>query len=249
MTCWKHQEENASYRSEKKAVLTHLSKIFKELEIDATLKLKDFRRYECISYSVSVGAHKIAIFAKKFNMADAKEKQKLQSIMLDLNSGDSKKMMKAIKALEKNGDSSVIKPVVEILMNGLPEKQQSSLIELLCSLKDTSVVVEMMEVLEDEKFLPARQMVLSAIWNMKIDFSGYIDDFVYIATVGDFMEALDCLTIIENLEGPFLEEDILECQLHLKNYMESNPPHDEQRSHILSEIALLIKEINMNLDD
>ncbi len=181
---------------------------------------------------------------------ETKEKQKLQSIMLDLNSGEAKKVMKAIKALESNGNSSVIKPVVEILMNGgLSEKQQSLLIELLCSLKDTSVVVEIMEVLEDQKFLTARQLVLSTIWNMKVDFSGYIDDFVYIATVGNFMEALDCLTIIENLEGPFLEEDILESQLHLKNYMESNPPYDEQRSHILSEIALLIKEINMNLSD
>lgn len=191
----------------------------------------------------------MSIFAKNFNMTDTKEKQKLQSIMLDLKSGDDKKVLKAIKALEKNGDSSVIKPVVEILMDGLPEKQQSLLLELLCSLKDTSVVVEIMEVLEDEKLLPVRQMVLSTIWNMKVDFSGYIDDFVYIATVGDFMEALDCLTIIENLEGPFLEEDILESQLHLKNYMESNPPYDEQRSHLLSEIALLIKEINMNLSD
>jgi hypothetical protein len=106
-----------------------------------------------------------------------------------------------------------------------------------------------MDLLEDPELQEVRHILLSAIWNMKVDFSNYIDDFVEIATKGTFMEALDCLTIIENLEGPFLEEDILESQLHLKNYLESNPPIDEQRAHLLSEIALKIKEIDMELDD
>jgi len=107
----------------------------------------------------------------------------------------------------------------------------------------------MIEVLNEEKYLPIRQEILSTIWNTKVDFSNYIDEFVEIAVNGSFMETLDCLTIIENLEGPFMEEDILECQLHLKNYMESKAPKDEQKSQLLSEIALAIKDINENLID
>ncbi|MFT5859814.1 MAG: hypothetical protein ACI865_001918 [Flavobacteriaceae bacterium] len=182
-------------------------------------------------------------------MTKVQQKQKVDSLMLDLKSGETKKVLKAIKSLEKNGDSSTIEPIANVLLTGLPTKEQGLLVELLCSLKDTSVVVEMMDVIDDPKMITIRQLFLSSIWNMKVDFSGYIDDFVLIATKGSFMEALDCLTIIENLEGPFLEEDILESQLHLKNYMESNPPRDEQRAHLLSEIALNIKEIDMNLSD
>ena len=189
------------------------------------------------------------IFAKILNMTEGQQKQKLQSIMLDLKSEDSKKVLKAIKALERHGDSSTIQPIAGLLLNGMQDKEQALLVELLCSLKDTSVVVEMMEVIDDPKMISIRQLFLSAIWNMKVDFSGYIDDFVLIATKGSFMEALDCLTIIENLEGPFLEEDILESQLYLKNYLESNEAKEEQRAHLLSEIALKIKEINMNLMD
>ena len=83
----------------------------------------------------------------------------------------------------------------------------------------------------------------------KVDFSDYIDDFVLIATNGNFMEALDCLTIIENLEGPFMEENILECQLHLKAYLEKDHPKDDQKAHVLSEIAIKIKEFNEQLID
>jgi hypothetical protein len=182
-------------------------------------------------------------------MEDKKQKQKLNQILEDLRSKDKKKISKAIKSLESHGDSTVIRPLAEILMNGTNEKAQSEILELLSSLKDSSVTSEVMRIIEDENFLPVRQQMLSTIWNTKVDFSDYIDEFVEIATKGNFMEALDCLTIIENLEGPFMEENILECQLHLKNFMESNKAVDEQKAQILSEIALKIKEINMSLMD
>jgi len=179
-----------------------------------------------------------------------KQQQKVNLIIADLKSDDPKKVKKAIKSLETHGNATVIKPLFQSLKEGaLLEKYQTKILELLCSLKDTSVIPEVMDVLDDKELLDVRSLVLTAIWNMKVDFSGYIDDFVLIATQGTFMEALDCLTIIENLDGPFMEENILESQLHLKNYLEVRDKSDEQKSEILSEIALLIKKINIELMD
>lgn len=181
-------------------------------------------------------------------MADTKHQQKLQKILADLNSDDSKKISKALKSLEVHGDSSVIKPLAKRLLQGVSETNESEIIELLSSLKDTSSVVEIMDVLGDSEFRPIRQKILTSVWNTKVDFSNYIDEFVEIAVNGNFMEALDCLTIIENLEGPFMEENILECQLHLKSYMESNAK-DQQKEYLLSEIAIKLKDFNENLED
>ena len=182
-------------------------------------------------------------------MADKTQENKLKKILEDLNSSDTKKITKALKSLESHGDVSFIKPLAERLLNGVSDKNKSEIVELLSSLKDTSVCADMMDVIEDERFLPIRQTMLSTIWNTKVDFSDYIDEFVLIATTGDFMATLDCLTIIENLEGPFMEENILECQLHLKNYLERNEPRDGQKAELLSEIALKIKDINENLQE
>ena len=181
-------------------------------------------------------------------MAVKKQSQKLQSILSDLHSGDEKKVSKAIKSLEANGNSTVIRELAECLLHTTSEVNKKEILELLSSLKDSSISVEMIEVIGDEHFLKVRQPLLSTIWNMKVDFSNYVDDFVQIAVEGDFLEALDCLTIIENLDGPFMEEDILECQLHLKNYLEKNI-QDEQKAHILSEIAIKIKEFDQSLMD
>ncbi|HIP32410.1 MAG TPA: hypothetical protein EYG86_06595 [Crocinitomicaceae bacterium] len=177
-----------------------------------------------------------------------KKQQKLNKIIADLNSSEEKKVSKAIKSLEANGDSSVIKPLATRLMQDLSDKNKSEIIELLSSLKDTSARAELMYIVDDEKFLPIRQSVLTAIWNTKIDFSGYVDEFVFIAIHGSFLEAIDCLTIIENLEGPFMEEDLLESESHLKNYMTSDAPKDEQRAVILSEIALKLKDFMLDVD-
>ena len=182
-------------------------------------------------------------------MADKNENKKLKQILLDLRTTDDKKIAKAIKSLEAHGDASVIKPLADKLLEGLSEKNQAAVIELFCSLKDSSAAVEIMDVIEDEKYLPIRSTMLTTVWNTKVDFSNYIDEFVEIACKGSFMETLDCLTIVENMEGPFMEEDILECQLHLKNYLEDSAPKEQQKAELLSELALIIKDINMNLMD
>ncbi len=191
----------------------------------------------------------IVFLCKISAMANAKKADKLKQILTDLLSSDENKISKAVKALEAHGDSSVIKPLAEKLRDGVSDKNEKEIIELLCSLKDTSVTAEMMDIVEDEDFRTIRHLMLSAIWNTKVDFSDYIDEFVLIATQGNMMETLDCLTIIENMEGPFMEENILESQLHLKNFLEADSPKDEQKMHLLSEIALILKDINQNLQD
>jgi len=182
-------------------------------------------------------------------MEATKKQQKLDKIVTDLNSVDPKKVSKAIKSLESNGDSSVIVPIADRLLLEINEKNKSELVELLSSLKDTTTRGEIMAIIDNDKYLDIRQLMLSVIWNTKIDFSGYVDEFVFISIHGTFLEAIDCLTIIENLEGPFMEEDLLESESHLKAYMNSTETKDEQRAFILSEIAMKLQEFADNIED
>lgn len=182
-------------------------------------------------------------------MADKAQQKKLKVILEDLQSTDDKKVLKALKSLETHGNASVIPALADCLLREPSPVIEKEILEMFSSLKDSSTAVEVMEIVTDPTYWPVRQKLLTTIWNTKVDFSDYIDEFVEIAVDGDFIEALDCLTIIENLEGPFMEENILECQLHLKNFLESDAPRDPQKMHILSEIALKIKEINNSLTD
>ncbi len=181
-------------------------------------------------------------------MVATKQQLKVKQILEDIKSDDPKKVSKSIKSLEIYGDSSVILPLANILLSGINRKNEEEVVELLSSLKDTSTVVEVMEIIGDDKFLAIRPIMLSTVWNTKVDFSDYIDEFVEIAIKGTLIETVECATIIENLEGPFMEENMLECHLHLKDYIELTEHKDEHKAFLLSEIAIKIKDINEELD-
>jgi hypothetical protein len=174
---------------------------------------------------------------------------KVKQIIEFLNSYDEKQVKKALSGLKTEGDATVIVPLAELLLKDLETKKfHKDILEIFSSLKDTSTVETMIEVIREERFLPVRQLLLSTIWNTGLDYTNYLSDFVLIACEGDLLEALDCLTILENLPGEIEERHILEAQWHLKEYLEDTAPKDEKKAHIISEIALFLKDADQQID-
>ena len=106
-----------------------------------------------------------------------------------------------------------------------------------------------MEVLLNEETEVFRIKILTSIWNSKVDYSDYLAQFVKLAAEGGFMETLECLTVIENLDGPFEEEQFFESQIALKNYLDNRKSSNDEKAQLMSEIALLIKDLEENHDD
>lgn len=174
---------------------------------------------------------------------------KIKDIIDFLASDDEKLIKKALSALKVDGNATVIPVLVDLLLKNKDDKKfQKEILEILSSLKDTSATETMIEMLRDEKHLPIRQLLLSTIWNSALDYSNYMADFVLIACEGDLLEALDCLTILENMPSEIEERHILEAQWHLKEYIEDLAPKDEKKAQIISEIALFIKDIDKNIE-
>ena len=175
--------------------------------------------------------------------------KKIATLIADLKSGNAKKISTALKTLEASGNIQILEPLAEVLMDKNLVDSHKEIMEFLSSMKDSSAIDEMMRLLGEARFISIRQMLLTTIWNSPLDYSYYLPDFVDIAVEGSFMEAMDCLTIIENMEGPFEERHALESQLFLRDYIESKEPKDPQKQHIMSEIALFIKDLNDQDDD
>lgn len=175
------------------------------------------------------------------------ERQKKLKILLDdINSNDEKKIIAAIKALKMNGDESVIRPLVQMWNNNTFQSVQNELTVFFNDLKSNSSASILMEIINDEHYNKVRLPLLSSIWNSSVDYSEYLEDFVRLAIHNDFMIALECLTIIENLEGPFEEHHVLESEIALREYAEqqnSNKTDDDQKLHLIREIELIISSV------
>ncbi|MDC1194246.1 MAG: hypothetical protein P8M61_00055 [Crocinitomicaceae bacterium] len=174
---------------------------------------------------------------------------KIKQLVSDLFQKDEKKVIKTIVLLEGDGDASVIHSLCELYLENKSEKINGKLIEFLSKLNDSSAMKEMIEVIRDEKFAKVRQDLLNTMWQSKLDYSPFLADFVAIACDGSFLEAFECMTIIDNLDGPFEESQTLESQLYLKEYLETEKGKDKQRDEIVSDIAVLIKDFDRAIQE
>lgn len=179
----------------------------------------------------------------------SKKQEKIKALVDDLKNQSTNKVKTALDALQILGEASILKDIITALdLENLKSERNDLIIEFLNSLKDTSCREEIINLLEDSTFQAYKKIILSSIWNSPIDYSEYIDLFVKLSCEGDLIEALDCLTIIENMEGPFEEEQLMEAKLILNNYMEMKSEVDPQKEQLISEIALILRTIQLQLD-
>lgn len=179
-----------------------------------------------------------------------KKQDKIDSLLKDLTSSTITKVQTALDGLELIGNETVIYPILRLLTPTEDHNEKNQLLlEFLCTIKDTSSKETFISALEEQEFIPIRNKILSVIWNSPLDFSEYLDLFVRIAVEGTFMEAVECLTILENLEGPFEEEQLMEAQVILSSLKDKQ--FDHQKTTMISEIALLVKSFiqRANIDD
>lgn len=172
------------------------------------------------------------------------EKVKIGQLVNDLQSKDETKIASAIKAFAVHGHASVIEPIIEVWRSGLSAENEALVMDLFQSLKDTSAIEPLMEAFNDPKNKPLQRKLTAAFWNSKLDFSEYLSDFVLFGIEGDFLDALEAITVIENFESVAPESGILESQLLLTEYFGQTEGRDEQKDAILTDLALLLKDFS-----
>lgn len=192
-------------------------------------------------------------FARKSDnvSGNSKSKQhqlKVGQLLTDLRSADELKIGAAIKSFHVHGDESVIAPLVEVWRGGLSAENTAAMMELFEGLKDSSTVEPLMEAFRDEANAPIKRQLLSAFWNSKLDFSAYLSDFVLFAIDGDFLDAFEAITLIEQFETLVPESAIMESQLLLKEYFGGTDKRNEQKDTIMGDIALMVKQFDAESD-
>ncbi|MEY4658262.1 MAG: hypothetical protein RJB36_28 [Bacteroidota bacterium] len=175
------------------------------------------------------------------------KKVKLLEAMKQFQSEVETDVLSALKVFEQQGDLTILPQVIDKLRrcNLTVEK---AILSFLADIQKQEASSFFVQFLSDEKDAVIRQKVLTSIWNSKLSYDEHLPFFVMLASTGDFMQALECLTIIENMQGPFEEHHLLESQLLLKEYVEESKQEDEQKRQIMSDIAWFIKEQNEGID-
>jgi hypothetical protein len=174
---------------------------------------------------------------------------KLNQWQQELGSQELHVALAALKQIEEIGSIQIFPSLIQSLRASAPMQLEHAILKLIADIQSEEKIDLLMTAIDVEKDDAIRLKLLSCVWNSKQDFSNFLAEVVSLSTEGDFMQALECLTILENMSGPFSESQLLESQLYLKEYIESiNKDKDQRKAQIISEIALFVKEQNEGID-
>ena len=181
-------------------------------------------------------------------MAQKKITIPIKKAITDLASGDEKKMAKAIQTISASGNIAVLGELIALLSQTKNALVKKKLIALLSDIRATEAKQVFIDALNDDDFNNVKTDLVNVIWNSKLDFSEYIAEFVALSMQGGLMLAIECLTVVENLAGPFEEHHLLEAQLYIKEYFSNLKRERDQKDEIIAEVAFFIKEQNEGID-
>lgn len=117
-----------------------------------------------------------------------------------LASGDEEQVLEALQRIGTHGDAKAIHPLLHAWVDHPTGQVREHITRLLHQVKAADSLNALLEALDDERLVPARDLILSSIWSAGLDAREHLDRFVDLAITGSDTTLFECLTIVENQE-------------------------------------------------
>jgi len=131
----------------------------------------------------------------------------------ELEKLDSKKendLLDAIKALRTDGNIQTTSKIIALLNRDVSDNVKNEVIRFLYDLKAQVALEPLFEAIQDENLRPYRAILISALWQSTVDGSSRMIELIELTSDSDYMEALEILTVLENFETSFNEDEVFE---------------------------------------
>lgn len=151
-------------------------------------------------------------------MALNKYQQKLVS---DLQSGDDKKVFSALDRFDKHASGGLITPLLDLYQNSEGQTKDRCA-NMLKELKISAAEDILMDSLRQKKYASIKAKILSFLWNSGLQPADRVCEIIEAGLTGDYMLAFEALTLIDTLDGPFEETDLMDAQLLAKDFLVNN---------------------------
>lgn len=158
----------------------------------------------------------------------AEDSKTIKSILNDFKASDEKIVLNAIKRNRADGNAKTFRALLQTLKETDEPTVEAAIIEFLFDLKDLSSGDVLAEALENKEMEFYHSFLIAAFWQSAIDGSEHLSLFVKRAINGDYMVCLEALTVIENFDSLFSNEEILNCEADLVEAIETEKEIDKK---------------------
>ena len=127
-----------------------------------------------------------------------KKDPKIIKLEKEISSLTGDRLVELITSLrEEKSFSGVIALMADLYSSTAEVAVRSEIEKFLFDLKDPELAVEVIAAIEQSTDEATRNTLLSSCWQSRIDYSDHLDFFIDYSISGSYMNALDCLTVIE----------------------------------------------------
>jgi len=149
--------------------------------------------------------------------------KKEEKYISQLNSDNQQLISDTLAEIREEGNSALVPYLIDFLNNSENDEVNKQVYNILCELKQTDSIPILMGAITNDKYSGIHETLLRICWENGLDYSPYLSTFVDIVINGNFMNAFEAFTVIENMEGTFHKTEIDEQIKRLKSSLDGSP--------------------------
>ena len=156
----------------------------------------------------------------------------------DLSSSNDSVITKALTKTRAKGNEQLLDPLIELYTKTENQKIKEEIKNIFSELKNKDILDFLLPQLIKGSN-EVKELILFSIWSSGIDMTDYIPELIEASCSGDYMVILEALTVLENLEGPFNEDDLFQANTLLQQYLyESEDSKEKELIKSMYDIVL-----------
>ena len=156
----------------------------------------------------------------------------------DLSSSNDSVITKALTKTRAKGNEQLIDPLIELYTKTENQKIKEEIKNIFSELKNKDILEFLLPHL-NEGSNEVKELILFSIWSSGIDMTDHIPELIEASCSGNYMVILEAVTVLENLEGPFNEDDLFQANTLLQQYLyESEDSKEKELIKSMYDIVL-----------
>lgn len=167
--------------------------------------------------------------------------KEIKEINAALSSPKKEKVLEGIKLSRAHANQDSFRLMLETLKKTDEPEVEAAIIQFLYDLKDVSSIDPLIEALNDEEMRYYHSFLIATFWQSALDGSDHLDLFVKRAIDGEYMTALEALTVVENFDSSFSADLIMECSADLNLAIEEE--NEEEKKNILISLKEVVDQL------
>lgn len=164
-----------------------------------------------------------------------------------LSAEDEDSILETLELLKDKGNENIVTPLLDLLLTEPAYSVTLGITDLLGNMRDKPSIDSFLRVFTEKRYTLIQHHLLSILWNSSFAARAnqHVLSVVSMGINGTYLTLIEALTVIESLEPPFDEEQLLESISLCKAFIAANPKHE--KLPLVKDVLTILSDMdNMN---